>query len=115
MSADDRTHRSSGEPVNPRRAAVFAGPCRSAMWLLGLAASLGAHSADANKLMPRELPFKVAKIYFETNASACDMGIQIAFDTEGIKSAEVRNPQGDVIHTVNARSGLFGIGGQTEG
>ena len=65
--------------------------------------------------MAQDLPFKVAKIYFETNASACDMGIQIVFDTEGIKSAEFRNPDGDVIHTVNARNGLFGIGGQTEG
>ena len=115
MLTDDRTHRSSGEPVDPRRAAKLAGPLRSAMLLLGLAAGLGVHSAHANRLMAQELPFKVAKIYFETNASACDMGIQIAFDTEGIKSAEFRNPDGDVIHTVNAHNGLFGIGGQTEG
>jgi hypothetical protein len=29
-------------------------------------------------------PFKVANIHFETKASACDMGIQIIFDTDGI-------------------------------
>ena len=29
-------------------------------------------------------PFKLTNVHFETNASACDMGIQISFDTDGI-------------------------------
>ena len=29
-------------------------------------------------------PFKLTNIHFETNSSACDMGIQISFDTDGI-------------------------------
>ena len=115
MFTDDTTHRSSGEAVDPPRASKVAGPLRSTMLLVGVAAGLGVHSAHATKHVPQVLPFKVAKIYFETNASACDMGIQIVFDTEGIKYGEFKNPSGDTIHTVSARNGLFGIGGQTEG
>jgi hypothetical protein len=37
-------------------------------------------------------PFKQTNIHFETNASACDMGIQISFDTDGITVGEVENP-----------------------
>jgi len=62
-----------------------------------------------------EIPFKVAQVYFETNASACDMGIQIAFDTEGIISGQVRDPDGFPIHLIRAKAGLAAVGGQTEG
>jgi hypothetical protein len=62
-----------------------------------------------------EVPFKLARIYFETNASACDMGIQIVFDTEGIKSGKFSDPDGKTIHEIRARTGLEAIGGQTEG
>ena len=46
-----------------------------------------AHAAPA----PAE-PFKVANIHFETNASACDMGAQIKFDTDGITQGSVTDP-----------------------
>ena len=114
MLTDDGTDRSSGEHSNPRHATKLAGLLRSTMLVVVVAAGLDVHSANATKHVPQE-PFKVAKIYFETNASACDMGIQIVFDTEGIKYAEFKNPGGEIIHTVSARNGLFGIGGQTEG
>jgi hypothetical protein len=38
------------------------------------------------------VPFKQTNIHFETNASGCDMGIQISFDTDGITEGEVENP-----------------------
>src|SRR5262245_45056653 len=68
-------------------------------------------SADAG---PPE-PFKVTNIHFETNASACDMGIQLAFDTDGVVAGSVRSPQGRMIYDFDASGGLKAIGGQTEG
>src|SRR5262245_41276119 len=60
-------------------------------------------------------PFKVANIHFETNASACDMGIQIIFDTDGITEGSVTNPKGGVIYEFESKRGMKAIGGQTEG
>ena len=37
-------------------------------------------------------PFKQTNIHFETNASACDMGIQMSFDTDGITEGEIEGP-----------------------
>lgn len=54
-------------------------------------------------------PFKITNIHFETNASACDMGIQISFDTDGISEATVVNPAGQVVY----RSGDVGGPGVT--
>src|SRR4029078_9221169 len=39
-------------------------------------------------------PFKQTNIHFETNASACDMGIQMSFDTDGISELSVKEPNG---------------------
>jgi len=60
-------------------------------------------------------PFKVANIHFETNASACDMGIQIIFDTDGITAGLVRDPNGRRIYSFASAGGMKAIGGQTEG
>jgi hypothetical protein len=60
-------------------------------------------------------PFKVANIHFETNASACDMGIQIIFDTDGITEGSVRSPNGRTIYEFESSGGMKAIGGQTEG
>ncbi len=35
-------------------------------------------------------PFKQTNIHFETNASGCDMGIQMSFDTPGTARAHVQ-------------------------
>ena len=64
--------------------------------------------------VPRE-PFKVANIHFETNASACDMGIQIIFDTEGIHRGLFKAPDGSTIYSFQSATGMRAIGGQTEG
>jgi hypothetical protein len=51
-------------------------------------------------------PFKITNIHFETNASACDMGIQMSFDTDGITEGEVESPNGLVVFNVFAVSGM---------
>jgi len=59
--------------------------------------------------------FKVTNIHFETNSSACDMGIQIGFDTEGITTGAVQDPNGHRIYSLSSAGGMTAIGGQTEG
>ncbi len=61
------------------------------------------------------VPFKVANIHFETNASACDMGIQIKFDTDGITSGSVKDPNGHLIYSFASAGSMTATGGQTEG
>src|SRR6185312_3394947 len=60
-------------------------------------------------------PFKLTNIHFETNASACDMGIQIKFDTDGITSGNVKDPTGRKIYSFVSAHGMKATGGQTEG
>ena len=74
--------------------------------------TLGAGSAHAGA--PPE-PFKVANIHLETNASACDMGIQLGFDTDGVTEGSVKDPKGKTIYQFSAKGGLKATGGQTEG
>ena len=62
-----------------------------------------------------EIPFKFTNFHFEVNASACDWGPQILFDTEGIVSGRVKDPRGHTVYVIGAKYGLKGIGGQTEG
>ncbi len=81
--------------------------------LLGTAGSALAAASWAAPPPPE--PFKVTNIHFETNASACDMGIQLIFDTEGIVEGLVRSPQGRKIYEFGSKAGLKAIGGQTEG
>jgi hypothetical protein len=47
-------------------------------------------------------PFKITNIHFETNASACDMGIQISFDTDGVSGLSVKDPNGQVVFEAGA-------------
>jgi len=51
-------------------------------------------------------PFKITNIHFETNSSACDMGIQISFDTDGITTGEVESPFDQPVFTLGAVPGL---------
>jgi hypothetical protein len=76
--------------------------------------SLGIALRAAHAAPPAE-PFKVANIHFETNASACDMGIQIIFDTGGITDGFVKSPKGQMVYQFRSKGGLKSIGGQTEG
>jgi hypothetical protein len=59
--------------------------------------------------------FKVTNVHFETNSSACDMGAQIGFDTEGLTEGTVTDPNGKVIYSLKSSAGMAATGGQTEG
>lgn len=59
-------------------------------------------------------PFKQTNIHFETNASACDMGIQISFDTEGVTEAEVESPYDQEVFSMRAIYGQREVGDITE-
>ena len=79
------------------------------MLAAGLAVGTVVQKADAAE------PFKVASIHFETNASACDMGIQIIFDTDGITEGFVNDPHGSRLYEFESRGTMKATGGQTEG
>ncbi len=64
---------------------------------------------------PEPEPFKLTNIHFETNASACDMGIQISFDTDGITEGLVEGPNEEVVYSFRAVDGMEGTHDQTEG
>jgi len=92
---------------------------RASAWLpaMSLAAGLTFWTVvqEAHAAPPPTEPFKVASIHFETNASACDMGAQLKFDTEGITSGSVTDPKGRKIYSFEAKAGMKATGGQTEG
>jgi hypothetical protein len=60
------------------------------------------------------VPFKQTNIHFETNASACDMGVQISFDTDGITRGEVESPYDQVVFSLAAVDDLAGTHDVTE-
>jgi hypothetical protein len=74
--------------------------CRAAL----AAAALAAATAPASAARPE--PFKQTNIHFETNASACDMGIQISFDTDGLTEGEVESPYDQVVFSFRAVDGM---------
>ena len=51
-------------------------------------------------------PFKITNIHFESNASACDMGIQISFDTGGVSEGSVTDPNGQVVFQFGSVGGM---------
>jgi hypothetical protein len=73
-----------------------------AMALLGLApASVGG------------APFPIAKIYFEYNSTANDLGVHVALDAEDWKTVEIVHPNGQKIFQVKGGGG-WGQLGMTE-
>lgn len=84
--------------------------CKAAVAGLVLAAAAPIPSVAAQ---PK--PFKLTNIHFETNASACDMGIQISFDTDGITEGSVEGPNDQVVYRFRAVDGMEGTHDQTEG
>ena len=60
-------------------------------------------------------PFKITNIHFETNASACDMGIQISFDTDGVSEGFVKDPNGQVVYQFGSVGGPEDTHDITEG
>ncbi len=84
-----------------------------AMVAVGLALAAGAHETPALAAPPE--PFKFANIHIETNASGCDMGIQILFDTDGVTELSVEDPNDQVVFSSQTPAGLEDTHDQTEG
>jgi hypothetical protein len=83
--------------------------------LLAAGAAFGTVARAADAARPPAEPFKVTNIHFETNASACDMGIQMIFDTDGITEGLVRDPNRHRVYSFASAGGMKATGGQTEG
>ena len=78
------------------------------------AAVTGALLAAATSVAGAEEPFKQTNIHFETNASACDMGIQMSFDTDGLTEGEVESPFEQVVFSFRAVDGMESTDDLTE-
>ena len=78
--------------------------------MIGIALATATTLADA---APPE-PFKITNIHFETNSSACDMGIQISFDTEGVTVGEVEDPFEQSVFSFRSVFGAEGTKDLTE-
>ena len=85
------------------------------LWLAAVSLAAGLTFGAGEAAAAQAEPFKVASVHIETNASACDMGAQIRFDTEGIFRGTVENPKGQTIYVTQAKAGMKAVGGQTEG
>ncbi len=96
------------------RKQVFRQLIQAFLWPLAFLLAVGPPPGEAGAAPPPE-PFKVANIHFETNASACDMGIQIIFDTDGITDGFVKSPKGQMVYQFRSKAGMKQTGGQTEG
>jgi hypothetical protein len=81
--------------------------CKAVLAGLALASAMPAAAE-------RSEPFKQTNIHFETNASACDMGIQMSFDTEGVTKGEIENPFEQVVFRYGAVDGQEGTSDLTE-
>jgi hypothetical protein len=82
--------------------------CKGALAGVALAAVFPATAAQPE-------PFKLTNIHFETNASACDMGIQISFDTDGLTEGLVEGPGDRVVYSFRWVDGEEGTHDITEG
>lgn len=82
-----------------RRHSVMVNCAVVAGFVSGVTAALPAAAAPPK-------PFKITNIHFETNASACDMGIQISFDTDGVTNGSVEDPNERVVYTFESVDGF---------
>ena len=74
---------------------------------LGMAAVAVALTAAATTpTTAAEEPFKQTNIHFETNASACDMGIQMSWDAEGLTRGSVEDPNEKVVFNWRSVDGM---------
>ncbi len=77
-------------------------------------AGLTLAAAAATPATAAEQPFKQTNIHFETNATACDMGIQMSFDTDGLTEGEVEGPYEQVVFSFRAVDGMESTNDLTE-
>jgi hypothetical protein len=91
----------------------FRFPVASALGAFALA--LCSPAVPASAATQPEEPFKFANIHFETNASACDMGIQILFDTDGVTEGSVEDPNEQLVYSFQTAVVMEETHDQTEG
>src|SRR5262245_26235491 len=90
---------------------------KASLWLpavplvAGLAFCAGLQEASA---APADEPFDAASLHFETNATDCDMGVQMFFDSPGVTEMTVKDPNGHVVYSVHTFEGMADVGGLTE-
>jgi hypothetical protein len=73
--------------------------------MLLFAAGAALASATPAAIASDTEPFKQTNIHFETNASACDMGIQISFDSDGVAEGSVKDPNGQIVYRFGSVGG----------
>ena len=98
----------------------FSNPyARASSWLPAISLVAGltlwAGLQDAHAAEPATEPFKFTNIHFETNASACDMGIQILFDTDGVTELSIEGPNDVIVFSSWTPAGKEDTHDQTEG
>jgi hypothetical protein len=86
---------------------------RTGLLAAGMTLATIVHAADPARA-PAE-PFKFMNIHFETNASGCDMGIQILFDTDGVTEVSIEAPNDEVVFSSQTPAGMEDTHDQTEG
>ena len=72
--------------------------------MVGAALALAASAQVAMAAPPQ--PFKQTNVHFETNSSACDMGVQMSFDTNGVTEGSVEDPNERVVFSFAAVEGM---------
>lgn len=82
---------------------------------LGVLLAISSPAVPAMAATQPEEPFKFTNVHFETNASGCDMGIQILFDTDGVTEGSVEDPDGQVVYSFQTAFGMEETHDQTEG
>ena len=56
------------------------------------------------------IPFPIAKIYFEYNSSANDLGVHVSLDAEDWKNVKIVHPDGQTIFDVTGKGGWGDLG-----
>lgn len=64
---------------------------------------------------PPPKPFKFMNVHIETNATACDMGVQVLFDTDGVTELTIEDPNEELVFSSQTVAGLEDTHDQTEG
>jgi hypothetical protein len=98
------------EPLNGRREMSRHMHLLPAFLLAGIALLTSASVAAPQGV----LPFKETHIFFEFNASAQDLGIQVFLDGEGWKELQIVDPNGRPLLDVTAKGNVGRILGLTE-
>jgi hypothetical protein len=78
--------------------------------MLAAGLTLGALAQDARGQDEDEMTFSQVRIILETNATDCDVGLQLFFDGDPWNNVIVKNPDGQRILQVSAKGSLLGFG-----